>query len=150
MCVNFDQASYTVCEGQLSPPPCLILTGDLGQDVTVTVQTVDDSALCMCSMKLCMNWYFFFCWVHKLNEHCTFLTCFSLIYLPAAPGDYQSVSQEVIFQQQSTVIECIPLTITDDAISEPCERFSAMLSGVTPRVKTGDSVSVFINDDDCK
>ena len=60
------------------------------------------------------------------------------------------MSQEVIFQQQSTVIQCIPLTITDDAISEPCERFSAMLSGVTPRVKTGDSVSVFINDDDCK
>ena len=53
MCINFDQASYTVCEGQLSPPLCLILMGDLGQDVTVTVQTVDDSALCMYSIKLC-------------------------------------------------------------------------------------------------
>ena len=73
-----------------------------------------------------------------------------LSYLPAAPGDYQSVSQEVIFQQQSTVIQCILLSIADDAISEPCERFSAVLSGVTPRVKTGDNVSVFINDDDCK
>ena len=48
------------------------------------------------------------------------------------------------------MIQCIPVTIADNAMSEPCERFSAMLSGVTPRVKTGNSVSIFLNDDDCK
>ena len=48
------------------------------------------------------------------------------------------------------MIQCIPVTIADDAMFEPCERFSAMLSGITPRVKTGNSVSIFLNDDDCK
>ena len=70
--------------------------------------------------------------------------------MPTAPEDYQSVSQEATFRPQSSVILCIPVTIADDATSEPCERFSAMLSGVTPRVKTGNSVSVIINDDDSK
>ena len=60
VCINFDQASYTVCEGRLSPLPCLILTGNLGRDVTVTVQTVDDSAFCTCSLNLCVNWYLCF------------------------------------------------------------------------------------------
>ena len=30
-----------------------MLTGDLGRDVTVTFQTMDDSALCTCCVWLC-------------------------------------------------------------------------------------------------
>ena len=44
----------------------------------------------------------------------------------------------------------MPVSITDDAMSEPCERFSVMLSTSIPRVKVGDGTSVIINDDDRK
>ena len=53
VCIEFEESSYTVCEGNLPQLLCLILTGDLGRDVTVTFQTMDDSALCKCYMKMC-------------------------------------------------------------------------------------------------
>ena len=43
MCIDFEESSYTVCEGDGNPLLCLIVTGDLGRDVTVTFQTMDDS-----------------------------------------------------------------------------------------------------------
>ena len=53
MCIDFEESSYTVCEGDGNSQLCLIVTGDLGRDVTVTFQTMDDSANCMCYMKFC-------------------------------------------------------------------------------------------------
>ena len=59
MCIGFAQPSYTVCEGENLFFVCLNLTsGELGRDVTVTVQTEDDSALCMYSMKYLALVYF--------------------------------------------------------------------------------------------
>lgn len=57
---------------------------------------------------------------------------------------------EFLFQPESSEIQCMPVSITDDAMSEPSERFSVMLSSSIPRVKVGDSTSVIINDDDRK
>ena len=53
VCIDFEEPSYTVCEGEMNTRLCLMLTGDLGRDVTVTFQTMDDSALCTCYVWLC-------------------------------------------------------------------------------------------------
>jgi len=60
VCIGFAQPSYTVCEGD----PNLffvcvdLVSGELGRDVTVTVQTEDDSALCTYSVKYLALVYF--------------------------------------------------------------------------------------------
>jgi len=46
------------------------------------------------------------------------------------------------------VLQCIEILITDDNVSEPCERFFVAISSGISRVKTGNSTAIIINDDE--
>ena len=74
-----------------------------------------------------------------------YLTC------STAPGDYTSVSLDFDFEADRTgVFDCIPIPITDDGISEPCERFFVTISTGISRVKTVNNTPVIVIDDDRK
>ena len=62
-----------------------------------------------------------------------------------------STSMDVILESdQLGLFQCVPIAITDDGVTEPCERlFGAISTGIS-RVKLGNNTSIIINDDDRK
>jgi len=72
-------------------------------------------------------------------------------HLPTATGDYMSTSMDVILESdQLGLFQCVPIAITDDGVTEPCERLFGTLSTGISRVKLGNNTSIIINDDDRK
>lgn len=74
---------------------------------------------------------------------------FHLYFFALAGEDFSAISASRTFQPGQTGSECVPVTISEDAIPEQIEQFTLTLSSTDPDVSLNSALAVgFIQDND--